>query len=203
MKAILLLLVLVVSSSVVQAEEALVSGPIRFSGTGCPAISTDTVVTDDLKTVSLLFSDFDANTGTSIHKSYESKSCELIVPVTVPAGWRIKISKFDFRGFRFLGNSTDLSWMVTQFKIKSRNVTTYSGSNSLFSRGPQNTDFFQEPTGSVSSYACGGAMEIRIKAQLIATSHTCRAGSQTTLQLDSIDFTTVASAGDFQYSKCR
>lgn len=194
-------LLLFLLAPVAKAEEAVVSGPLKFAG-NCSASNTEYLVTPDGKTVSVLFDPLTAETSASSHVALSAKTCEVTVPLIVPAGYKIKVSKLDYRGFRFLGKNTDLSWISYEYRIKSRNITFSSGVQVDFKQGPLNSDFFNEPTPSVTSYGCGGAMELKIRAQVIGTSLVCRAGSQSTVSLDSVDFNTYRGGGDFQYVRC-
>ncbi len=200
--SVILAIAALFSSPAAKAEEATVSGPITLSGKGCSPADTDFAITADGKTVSVLFSTFEVNTGSSAGKSHDAKLCEVFIPLSVPSGFKIKVNKMDYRGFRFLSKKTDYDWAIFENRITSGNVTTSSGLTIFGGHGPVNEDLFYQPNRSVTSAKCGGAMVLRIKTQLIADTLACHRDGQATFAMDSIDFTTHLG-GQFQYIPCR
>ncbi len=184
-------------------EEAKISGPIRFIGNGCLPSYTESVVTEDRMTASFLFSKFAVETGKSIHRFFEARWCEIRIPLTVSPGYKIQVQGLDYRGFKSMALHGDRTAALFETQILSRGVLKSSGLNLVTENGPFRDEFFYEPTKKVTSFACGGAMELRVRTQVSAFSNSCRAGSMSGIEIDSIDFTSQANAGDFTYVPCR
>ena len=68
-------------------------------GTGCPTGSVETVVADDGKTMTLIFSELVAEAGPGIALSANRKQCTTNAKVHVPAGFSFAIVNVDHRGF--------------------------------------------------------------------------------------------------------
>lgn len=62
-----------------------------IAGTGCPAGTTDFVITPDGQTLSILFDAFTADPG--------NLTCNIAVPVHVPNGFQVSLMTADYRGF--------------------------------------------------------------------------------------------------------
>jgi hypothetical protein len=73
-----------------------------FGGNGCPAGSASAALSPDKKSLSILFDSFVVNAGGSSGKQMDRKSCNIAIPVHVPAGISVSIFKIDYRGFNNL-----------------------------------------------------------------------------------------------------
>lgn len=62
-----------------------------IAGSGCPAGSSDFVITPDGSTLSILFDSYIAEPG--------NKSCNIAIPVHIPNGFQVSTMTADFRGF--------------------------------------------------------------------------------------------------------
>ena len=73
-----------------------------YSGTGCPQGSISTTLSPDLKTLSLLFDQFQTIAGQENGLNLSMKNCRIRIPVRVSAGFQVAVVKTDFRGFNDL-----------------------------------------------------------------------------------------------------
>ena len=79
------------------APKVEIVGKVGIGGTGCPDESSASVtVSPDAQAISIIFSKFAADAT----KPAESrKSCNLAIPVKVPAGYQVSLYTADYRGY--------------------------------------------------------------------------------------------------------
>lgn len=144
MKSLVTLATLVLALS---AEAQIKLGQPSYGGNGCPAGSASVSITEDGKTMSVLFDQFAAEAGDTTGRRIDRKSCNLRVPIKVPQGFSVALIGVDYRGF----NAIPGSGAYTEFNAE----YFYAGS-----RGPRFTRRFQGPQSN----------EYLINNKLIATS---------------------------------
>ena len=144
MKSLVTLATLVLALS---AEAQIKLGQPSYGGNGCPAGSASVSITEDGKTMSVLFDQFSAEAGNTTGRRIDRKSCNLRVPIKVPQGYSVALIGIDYRGF----NAIPGSGAYTEFNAE----YFYAGS-----RGPRFTRRFQGPQSN----------EYLINNKLIATS---------------------------------
>lgn len=96
MKSLLIVSLLLVGFAS-QAQIRL-GNPI-YGGTGCPAGSAAVTLTDDQSFLSVLFDSFVAQAPTAQGASFDRKSCNLRIPVSVGPGYQVALIAFDYTGF--------------------------------------------------------------------------------------------------------
>lgn len=96
MKSLLALAVLALGLS---AQAQIRLGVPSYGGTGCPAGSASVSLTDDQQILSVLFDSFVAAAPTPQGASFDRKSCNLRIPVSVGPGYQVALIAFDYRGF--------------------------------------------------------------------------------------------------------
>ena len=97
MKALLVGLAL--AALCIPAHAAGISlGKPGYGGNGCPAGTADVALGAGGKTLTLRFDSYQASAGGSSGKSLDRKTCNLAIPVKVPAGKSVSIIAIDFRG---------------------------------------------------------------------------------------------------------
>ncbi|MEM7579358.1 MAG: DUF4360 domain-containing protein [Mastigocoleus sp.] len=67
-----------------------------YGGSGCPDGSANVTVSPDGQELSILFDQFIAD-GSKVRDS--RKSCNLSIPIKVPAGFQVSVYDFDYRGY--------------------------------------------------------------------------------------------------------
>lgn len=96
MKALLTLAILALGLS---AQAQIRLGIPAYGGTGCPAGSASVSITDDQQILSVLFDNFVAQAPTMQGATFDRKSCNLRIPVSVGPGYQVALIAFDYRGF--------------------------------------------------------------------------------------------------------
>ena len=144
MKAFLTLATTLVLALSAEAQISL--GQPQYGGNGCPAGSASVSITEDGRTMSVLFDSFKAEAGNTTARRIDRSSCNLRVPINVPQGYSVALIGVDYRGF----NAVPGQGAYTQFDAE----YFYAGS-----RGPRFSRRFMGPVSD----------EYLINNQLIAT----------------------------------
>jgi hypothetical protein len=182
MKSILGLLVLSFSFS---AMAQLELGQPAYGGNGCPQGSASVSLTEDRKTMSVLFDHFIAEAGSTTGRRIDRASCNMRIPVRPMPGYSVAIIQADYRGFN---------------AVPAGSASTTFNSEFFFvgSRGPKTTRKFTGPladefTISADSAAavwspCGQEVILAVNSSATAISNS--AMQQTMMVVDSVDMTT-------------
>lgn len=86
-----------------------------YGGTGCPAGSVSTTLSPDQKSLSLLFDQYEVSAGGTTGRSFDRKSCNVAIPVSVPNGYSVAILAIDYRGFNRLPRRATSQFNVEYF----------------------------------------------------------------------------------------
>lgn len=70
-----------------------------IGGNGCSAGTVGAALTEDKKTLSVVFDNYVAEAGASAGVKRDVKNCSVAIPVEVPAGMQFMLVKLDYRGF--------------------------------------------------------------------------------------------------------
>jgi hypothetical protein len=100
MKALLTVAILALGLS---AQAQIRLGVPAYGGTGCPAGTASVSLTDDQSILSVLFDAFVAQAPLN-GASFDRKSCNLRIPVSVGPGYQVALIAFDYRGFAAIPN---------------------------------------------------------------------------------------------------
>jgi hypothetical protein len=79
-------------------HEVQITG-IAFAGSGCPAGTVSGQLSSDLTTITLLYADFIAESGSGVSSSKQRRNCQLNVKLKYPSGWQFSVFKADYRGY--------------------------------------------------------------------------------------------------------
>ena len=101
MKTLLSIAILALGLS---AQAQIRLGIPAYGGTGCPAGTASVSLTDDQSILSVLFDQFVAQAPTPQGASFDRKSCNLRIPVSVGPGFQVALIAFDYRGFAAIPN---------------------------------------------------------------------------------------------------
>lgn len=77
----------------------LSTGNVTYSGSGCPLGSARAVLSPDQRALSVLFDRYSLEVGGESGLRRSSVDCSIRVPFYVPAGYRARIVKIDYRGY--------------------------------------------------------------------------------------------------------
>ena len=96
MRALLLALSILAISLPAYAQTGLRLGKASYGGTGCPAGTAAVALSADKKSLSLRFDRYQVAAGGS--RSFDRKSCNLAIPLSVPQGISVSVVAVDYRG---------------------------------------------------------------------------------------------------------
>lgn len=180
MKSVLALLVLAASLS---ATAQIHLGQPSYGGNGCPQGTAAVAVTEDGKTLSVLFDRFIAEAGNTTGRRIDRASCNLRIPVSIPAGFSVAIIQSDYRGFTAVpGGGASATFNAEQFFAgQARGPKT----TKKFV-GPRNDDFLiSAPVVATAWSQCGGDAILAVNTSATAMSNS--AMQQTMIAVDSLD----------------
>lgn len=163
--------------------------PIRFGypdhgGTGCPQGSVSTTLSSDGATLAILFDQYLVESGNTVGKTVDYKSCNIRIPVDIPHGWTLSVIRADYRGYNFLANRNSSAVMSLQYSFGAGN------SGRRYNRtfyGPLNDSYLisdQLPVESFVTSRCGERTIFNINTSIRNVS---RDGRQALTTLDSAD----------------
>jgi len=97
-----------------QAQEISLGVP-GYGGSGCPSNSVSATLSPDQKSLSLLFDEYVVQAGGETGKSLDRKTCNVAIPVRVPAGRSVSVLTVDYRGFNQLPPGARSQFSVEYF----------------------------------------------------------------------------------------
>lgn len=185
-------------------------GQLRHAGNGCPEGTMRVVFAPDNLSFTVLFDQFVADTATGPRGRRDRMSCEALLPVMIPEGQQMEITRVDFRGFAGVpagGRATIHS--VFNFvegargrgRDRDRINVRYNFSGPLAENYEISTGDMKGNRNSTASETspCGGEAMLRLKNDVTVTAPR---GEQASLTIDSIDGS--ANAVYFvSWSSCR
>lgn len=74
-------------------------GQLSYGGNGCPAGTMQAVFAPDNLSFTILFDKFVADTTTAKNGRVDVMSCDAVLPITIPPGQQMEITRVDYRGF--------------------------------------------------------------------------------------------------------
>ena len=172
-------------------------GTPGYGGNGCPANTASVVLSEDKKSLTLIFDQFIVEAG-GMNKTTERKSCNIAIPVHVPSGFSVSIVNVDYRGYVSLPG-----------QASARLTAEYFLAGSLGPRfdktfiGKTDTDYtFKNDIGIQAQVwsPCGADTILRVNAAMLV--RTNRFNDEALATVDSADF----KAGmlyKFQWRTCR
>lgn len=159
---------------------------IIYQGTGCPTGTVSVVFAPDNLSFTVLFDRFIVETMPSTIQQRDTRNCKLIVPIAIPAGLQMEITRVDYKGLADLPRET-------QAQLKSSYA--FAGSNGISSpvmlqylfRGPLSEEYSLYAAGMRQNQrsSCGGATRIMIDNDLGLISRSRDRNAQVTL--DTVD----------------
>ncbi|MBC7370616.1 MAG: DUF4360 domain-containing protein [Bdellovibrionaceae bacterium] len=177
-----------------QVVSQITVGVPSYGGNACPQGSVKAVFAADNLSFSLLFDQFVAEVTDPAAAPRDSISCDVLIPIQVPEGMQMKITRVDLRGFsslpewgrgflhsvfNFRGRGGDGDRMNLRFAFAGPIAENYELSSDTLTPGDSEIS------------PCGGAFQLRILNQLRI--QIPQRGSQATLTLDSVDGTSEAT----------
>jgi hypothetical protein len=72
---------------------------LTVNGSGCPAGSVASAISEDLSTFTLLFSNFIATSGPDVTAPNNRRNCQVNIDIRYPQGWSYSVASIDYRGY--------------------------------------------------------------------------------------------------------
>jgi hypothetical protein len=102
MQAWLLALFMVMTSLPVFAQSDLTFGKPGYGGPGCPAGTASVAFGGDKQSLRIGFDRYEVSAGGNTRRSFDRKSCNLAIPIKVPAHKSVSVVAILYRGFNRL-----------------------------------------------------------------------------------------------------
>lgn len=168
--------------SVVAVAQVQIGEP-AYGGNGCPKGSAAIVMTEDGRTMSVLFDKYIAEAGFTTGKRIDRASCNLRIPIHVPAGYSVTLMKVDYRGFNAVPSGGSTTFNAEYFYAGSK-----GGKHQKKTHGPKNDEFTTtDDVVAVSWSPCGKDMIFGVNTSAVAVANSRM--DQTMIIIDSADFT--------------
>lgn len=170
-----------------------VPGQLRHAGNGCPEGTMRVVFAPDNLSFTVLFDQFVADTATNQRGRRDRMGCEALLPVQIPEGQQMEITRVDYRGFVGVpagGRATLHS--VFNFvegrgrKDRDRINIRYAFTGPLAENYELSTGDMTAKRGSqhTETSPCGGEALLKLKNEVMVMAPK---GEQASLTVDSID----------------
>lgn len=158
-------------------------GTPGYGGNGCPANSASVTLSEDAKSLSIIFDQFIVEAG-GMNKTIERKSCNIAIPVHVPQGLSVSVIDVDYRGYVSLPVQASARLTAEYFLAGSRGP--------IFDKtflGKTDTDYtFRNEIGIQAQVwsPCGADTILRVNAAMLVKTNRYRDEALATV--DSADF---------------
>lgn len=177
------LLALAISATQAVRADDISLGTPAYGGNGCPSGTASVTLSQDGKSLSLIFDQFIVEAG-GANRTLERKSCNVAIPVHIPQGFSVSVVNVDYRGYVSLPAQASARMTAEYFLAGSagprfdkmfvgRTDTDYQFSNNL------------DINAQVWS-ACGADTILRVNAAMLVKTN--RYNDQATATVDSADF---------------
>jgi hypothetical protein len=157
-------------------QSGLSIGRLGYGGTGCPDGTAQAILTSSGK-IRLLFTSFQARASGG--NSFDRVSCDIAIPVSVPAGRSISLLSVGYYGYNRLPAGADSRLNVETFFA--------GGTGPTFERnfdGPLSRAFSLSETYVATWSACGEDVNLRAHASLLVNTTGGRTASMGILAQD-------------------
>lgn len=171
MRAWVLALFIIAISLPAYAQTGLRLGKASYGGTGCPGGTAAVALSADKKSLSLRFDRYQVAAGGS--RSFDRKSCNLAIPLNVPAGISVSVVAVDYRGVNRLPAGAKTQFRAEYFFAGGRGPVLTRAFN-----GPLQGRFaFSNAIGAKVWSACGADVILRSNTSLRVSTSGGRAAS--------------------------
>ena len=151
-------LILSLASIAVNAQSI---GALTYGGTGCPKNSLSFTLAPDEQELVLNYSKFFVRSGPGTGKSLDRKSCALVIPVRVPAGYQMALAT----------ESDGKALVRTTGKATLNLESFYAGStgvkNSKVYRTGQHTVSIGDSANTIAWSGCGVSTNLRMNLSAV------------------------------------
>lgn len=170
----------------------LQTGQTHYAGNGCPAGTMQVVFAPDFLSFTVILDRFIAESLGTNGQRRDVMNCTATVPIQIPTGMQMEITRVDFRGFvglparanaslvstfNFAGRRGDHDKMNLRYQFQGPVMDNYEISSDILNQSGRTPDSEVSP--------CGGEARLRIVNRLQVTNRA--KNEQATVTLDSID----------------
>lgn len=162
------------------------TGPASHSGNGCPQGTMRVTFAPDLLSFTVLYDQFVAQISAGQRGNRDVMNCDALIPIQLPDGMRMEITRVDFRGFAGLpAGARGLLHSILNFRGRGgdgdRINLRYQFDGPSMDNYLISTDALNEAS---ETSPCGGTTVLRVGTQLSIVSPKQQ---NATLTLDSVD----------------
>ena len=188
---------LAISTSVYADLNDVQLGIPGYGGNGCPANSASVTLSDDKKSLSLIFDQFIVEAG-GMNKTLERKTCNIAIPVHVPSGFSVSVVNVDYRGYVSLPGQASARLTSEYFlagSVGPRFDKTFLGKT--------DTDYTFKNNIAIQAQVwspCGADTILRVNAAMLVKTN--RYNDEAMATVDSADFKT-GMLYQFQWRRCQ
>lgn len=182
LKTLLLIGLLIGARSLLAFVPGITLGDPAHGGSGCPSGTISATLSPDETELSILFDDYYVEAGGD-QRNTVRKSCNLAIPVEIPAGFSVSILSADYRGYVSLPSKAQARFTTEYFfagEKGKKNTTVWKG---YTDEDFDVSDLF-DVTGKVWTQ-CGKDTILRINTSLLV--RTNRKKEEALAILDSAD----------------
>jgi len=177
----LFILSLVVSNHTRAAPQSIQIGPPQIQGTGCSPQTSAVALSPDGTELSLIYDDF--RIGTDQNQNTGRANCTQIIPISIPNGYLLKVTKADYRGFNSLPDQSVSEFFSEYRFIGENNPETKKRVRFV---GPLLSEFYE--THQIHSKSpCSQRVSLMINTQIIIENK--NTSQNAFLQIDTLDMT--------------
>jgi hypothetical protein len=115
MRAWLLALSIIAISLPAYSQSGLSLGRASYGGTGCPAGTATVALSRDKKSLGLRFDRYEVAAGGGTGRTFDRKSCNLAIPLSVPSGISVAVVAAEYRGVNRLPASAKAQFRAEYF----------------------------------------------------------------------------------------
>lgn len=168
MKRFTLAILSLMSSLAFAADPAFEVGKPWYGGNGCPKNTMSITWAPDNLSFSVIFDQFIASVGPTDKKTIDVKSCNIIVPMSLPKDMSLVVEKVDYRGFILLPAKglaeffSSYSFLPSFFEPSNRKPATI---RQRFT-GELADDYVLTKEKEVQSSPCGGLVFLNLSNRL-------------------------------------
>lgn len=153
---------------------------LRYHGSGCPRGSVVATVSDDAKSLTLLFNKFVAEAGPNVCRDDSRKTCKVTLGLHAPAGQTVTVTSVQSRGFVQLDEGVTAS-ATSSYRFPGAEPTTATSSFT----GPIADNFLREDAITMTTETrCPRRIKAKIRTTLEVDAPRGAAGA---IALDTID----------------
>lgn len=183
-KSALLAIIISVFQSAARADDIELGTP-AYGGNGCPSGTASVTLSQDSKSLSLIFDQFIVEAGGAF-RTLERKTCNVAIPVHIPQGFSVSVVNVDYRGYVSLPAQASARMTAEYFLAGSRGPKF----DKMF-LGRTDTDYQFSNELDINAQVwspCGVDTILRVNAAMLVKTN--RYNDQATATVDSADFKT-------------